>query len=173
MTVLLHSKNPARVLYINNIRSIIKRAILLTLLLATSHYSSANEHSACVNPDYFYRHHSPAELRAIADTCISGNYAQLYYNRAYHIELLSDATSFSRLTGNTSARNEAVLLSYQLYIAMIEELAPLWYPDKSTRIDFLNMNYRLRGEITELRLDGYNTTADQLEQRTLIKLKKY
>lgn len=54
-----------------------------------------------------------------------------------------------------------------MYIAMLEEFAPLYYPDIQQRVKFLNMIYERRSEVVELRLHGYDKLADALERKIL------
>ena len=59
--------------------------------------------------------------------------------------------------------NSVRIDSYSLYMALIEQMAPVWYPDASARVAFLNHEYDRRSEIARLRLRGYERVADQLE----------
>lgn len=56
------------------------------------------------------------------------------------------------------------LTASRLYIAMVEELAPLYYPDVQQRVKFLNTIYERRNEMVELCLKGNDRLADALEK---------
>ena len=59
--------------------------------------------------------------------------------------------------------SEYQLTAYRLYIAMVEESAPLYYPDVQQRVEFLNTIYERRSEMVELCLKGNDRLADALE----------
>jgi hypothetical protein len=127
----------------------------------------AQEHPGCRDLDYPYQHLSSAELRAIAASCRYRDIAYLYYNRAYHADLLSRADALASLIPYSGREKEKQydMQSYRYYMAMLEQLASVWYPDPMARVRFLNLEYDRRSEIAELRLKGYDHIADRLERR--------
>ena len=64
-----------------------------------------------------------------------------------------------------SESSDCQLTAYRLFIAMVEELASLYYPDIKQRIEFLNKIYEERSEVVELRLQGNDRLADALERK--------
>jgi hypothetical protein len=132
----------------------------------------AGEHPACQDLAYDYHANSAAGLREIARTCHDPAIARLYYNRAYHLDLIhrareqSDLISYSSRSGQYLATPERVrqMESYQLYMALIEAMAPRWFDDPAERIAFLNEEYDRHGELAELRLKGYDHLADFKER---------
>ena len=110
-----------------------------------------------------------AEVRHMAKRCDDAKLADLYYKRAYHLDLLrrnsSPHTEIIQIQGQSPSIPE-----YRLYIAMLEALAPHWFPDADARADFLRSEYDHRGEVVELRLRGFDRIADRLERnRRLIR----
>lgn len=144
-----------------------RRAWTLFAALIGCSGAFAQEHPGCRNLDYGYQQHTPVELRAIAASCRYPDVAYLYYNRAYHAELLSRADAMASLIpySGREKQKQYDLLSYRYYMAMIEDLASVWYPDPIARVRFLNLEYDRRSEIAELRLKGYDQIADRLERR--------
>lgn len=138
---------------------------LLGLFLLGTAPLCAEEHPACKDMDYRFERHTAAELRQIAASCASEALSTLYSYRAEHAEMVAESelfasmTSFSRTGGGHSAE------SYRIYIGLIESFAPLYYPEPSKRIAFLNSEYERVSEIAELRLMGYDNLADRLERQ--------
>lgn len=145
-----------------------KYGIFLLVALFWSNIATAQEHVACHNLDYEYQKQTLANLRAIAASCKSREIAQLYYNRAYHRDLLSESEALSQITTVFSQDITRYVEAYRLYIALIEAFAPNWYPDEDARAAFLNREYDNRSEVAELRLHGYDRLADSKERNTLV-----
>ncbi|MGD8497260.1 MAG: hypothetical protein PVG82_00040 [Chromatiales bacterium] len=141
--------------------------LLIILTLAASGVALAQEHPACSDLDYRYETHSSKGLRTIAASCGIPAIANLYYNRAYHADLVAEGTTLAGLIAHSPNRSGARFESYRLYMAMVEQLAPTWYPDTSERVRFLNREYDRRGEIARLRLRGYDHLADRLEREAV------
>jgi hypothetical protein len=93
----------------------------------------------------------------------------LFYNRAYHSDLLEEGKTLSNLISYFGQDIKRHFEAYRLYIALIEQFAPYWYPDATERAAFLNTEYDRRGEVVELRLHGYDRLADLKEQRLNIR----
>ena len=141
--------------------------LMLALMLTGSGIALAQEHPACADLDYRYEAHASTELRAIAESCQSKPIASLYYNRAYHAELVAESRSLAGLISYSRTNSSADFEVYRLYMAMVEQLAPIWYPDSDERMVFLNTEYDRRGEIARLRLRGYDHLADRLEREAV------
>lgn len=141
---------------------------LLMLLAQTASVTVlAQEHHACSNHDYHYEAHAPGELRTIAASCKSTPIANLYYNRAYHADLVSEATTLAGLIAYVDNSSSVDFEAYRLYMALLEQMAPIWYPDPGARVAFLNREYDRRDEIARLRLRGYENVADHLERNII------
>jgi hypothetical protein len=129
---------------------------------------SVPEHEACSNLQYLYNTHTSKQLRAIAATCQSESMSRLYYNRAYHADLLQEGETLSQIVALFSRDMRRHIEAYRVYIALIEAFAPSWYADAGARVAFLNKEYDQRGEVTELRLHGYDRLADVKEKQISI-----
>ena len=126
----------------------------------------AEENPACAIPGSLFTEKSANELRSIAASCNAPNVARLFYNKAYHKDLLAEGKILARIdTINNQSGYQ--ITAYRLYIALVEELAPVYYPDINQRIDFLNQVYERRGEVVELRIRGYDKLADALEKKLM------
>jgi len=141
--------------------------LLVVLIMVSSSAALANESPACHDHESSYINSSAKELRSIAVSCEDKGIAQLFYNRAYHKYLLSEGKALSGIILHNSESSAYQFTAYSLYIAMVEELAPLYYPDAQQRIEFLNTVYERRSEVVELRLKGNDRLADALERKML------
>jgi hypothetical protein len=139
--------------------------ILLLGALFWGNQVNAQEHEACVDLNYDYQSQTAKQLRAIAATCQSDRISHLYYNRAYHVDLLKEGETMSHIDALYSRGLIHYIESYRIYIALIEAFAPNWYPDVEARAAFLNQEYDHRGEVAELRLHGYDRLADVKEKQ--------
>ena len=135
--------------------------------LLVSNVVMAGENPACHNPTQAFFNHQATELRNIAASCADNEVARLFYNRAYYKDLLVESKILSNLIQHNAESANYQITAYQLYIAMVEEFAPLYYPNIQQRIDFLNLVYERRSEVVELRLHGNNKLADVLERKIL------
>lgn len=126
---------------------------------------SAQEHRACRDADYPYQARSAAELRAIAVSCRPGPMAELYYYRAYYLDLITEAAAMSSLVVRLNPEYRHRFESHRLYMALIEVLAPVWFEQADERVAFLNAEYARAMEVAELRLRGYDRLADRLERQ--------
>jgi hypothetical protein len=124
-------------------------------------------HPACAEPAEPYAHYSPPELRSIAASCLSPEIARLFYNRAYHADLLEHYRVLARLDrggrgGDGGYRYE----TYPMFIGLAEAFArDAWKRRGEAAIRELNAGYDRAMEIAELRIRGYDPTADYLEHR--------
>ena len=145
-----------------------KYGILLLAGLLWSAHSSAQENKACRMPDYDYQSQSTMQLRAIAASCHSEQVARLYYNRAYHAELLQEGEALSRIVSVSGRETTRHLQAYRLYMALLEAFARNWNRNIQDRAAFLNREYDRRSEVVELRLHGYDRLADLKEAKMLL-----
>lgn len=141
--------------------------LLFILGLILSSPVTANENPACGNNSISFTNHNANELRIIAASCQDKEVARLFYNRAYHKDLLLEGKALSSIIQLNAEPSHYLLTAYRMYIAMLEEFAPLYYPDIQQRVKFLNMIYERRSEVVELRLHGYDKLADALERKIL------
>lgn len=123
----------------------------------------AEEHRACRDVDFAYRHFSAGELRAIAASCSEKSMANLYYSRASRRDLIQEADTLSVLSFADGDNRSERFRAYRLYLALVEEFSKLWFPARRRRIAFLNSEYERWGDVAELRLHGYDNVADRLE----------
>ena len=138
--------------------------LCFVVLLLSSAETWAEQHPACSGVDYPLSA-SSAELRLIAVSCEMKSVSRLFYQRAYFKDLLKEAETFSSLIAYPSKKANQDSRTHRFYMALIEAFAPVWYPDFRERVKFLNAEYDRRGRITELRLRGYDTIADRMEQK--------
>jgi len=146
-------------------KTLISGIAMLSMGWSAAIFGADTEHLACHNVDYAYQQHTPKQLRAIAATCGSEALTRLYYNRAYHLELLQEGATLSQIIASFSSDVSHHIEAYRMYIALIEAFAPAWYADADARVAFLNREYDHRGEVTELRLHGYDHLADVKEKQ--------
>lgn len=138
--------------------------IFISVLMGAS-VALAEQSPSCVDTNFEYMNLTAKELRSIAATCHSGELSQLYYNRAYHADLVEEGKTLSELIAYYSRGVEHHFEAYRLYIALIETMSPIWYPNPKDRVTFLNKEYEQRGEVAELRLHGYDRLADAKERQ--------
>jgi len=143
--------------------------LLMLLAMTASSTVLAQEHPACSNPAYHLEAHTPADLRDIAASCQSKSIATLFYNRAYHADMVQEAATLAGLIAYSDDRGKEQFDAYRLYMALLENMTPIWYPDSEARVAFLNREYDRRGEIARLRLRGYDHVADHLERTTMMR----
>jgi len=137
------------------------------LLIIFSGSAFATEKPACHDQENTYLNSSASELREIAKSCENKSMARLFYNRAYYKYVLSEGKALSGIVLYNSESSNYQLTAYRLYIAMVEELALLYYPNVQQRVDFLNTVYERGTEVVELRLKGNDRLADALERKKL------
>jgi len=142
-------------------------SLFAILLMNFTGAAFAAEKPACHDQESTYINSSASELREIAKSCENKSMARLFYNRAYYKYLLSEGKALSGIVLYNSESSDYQLTAYRLYIAMVEELALIYYPNVEQRIDFLNTVYERRSEVVELRLKGNDRLADALERKKL------
>ena len=141
------------------------RALVISILIFPG-YLLASEDPACSTPDATFLETGATKLRHIAASCTDPGVSRLFYNRAYNKDLLAEGNILSGLE-TLNDQSGYLITSYRLYIALVEELAPLYYPDMKQRVAFLNKVYERRGEVMELRIRGYDKLADALEKKLI------
>lgn len=129
--------------------------------------AAASQDPACEQLERTYQTYRASQLRAIAGTCYKKSVARLFYNRAYHRDLLSESQALSGIIIKNAEPTGYHVESYRLYIALVEELSFQWFPKADDRVAFLNEVYERRGEVIELRLHGYDKLADALDRKNL------
>ena len=107
---------------------------------------------------------SSGQLRLIAASCSDPAVSELFFNRAFHADLIAKAQSLAHRRVPRFNSSGTDFRNYQTYITFVEALAPIWFPEAGDRARFLNHEYRRHGEIAELRLNGHHRLADRLEQ---------
>ena len=143
--------------------------ILMALTLAASGTTHAQEHPACKDLDYHIEPNDSYLLRTIASSCRSRPVTNLYYSRAYHADLIAEGTALAGLITYSHEGSEIYFESYRMYMALLEQLAPIWYEDSAERAFFLNLEYERSSEIVRLRLRGYDHAADHLEREAVLR----
>jgi hypothetical protein len=141
--------------------------LIASLGLAFSGVAAAGQDPACEQLDHTFQSYTAEQLRAIAGTCHEKSVARLFYNRAYHKDLLSEGRALSGIITRNAEPAGYHVASYRLYIALVEELSLQWFPKAEDRVAFLNEVYERRGEVIELRLHGYDRLADALDSKYL------
>ncbi|MEN8176395.1 MAG: hypothetical protein ABFS23_11570 [Pseudomonadota bacterium] len=132
-------------------------------MLLFSGNTGAEEHKACTEIHLEYDSTEATELRQIAESCEQREVALLYYNRAYHKELLQDLNTLSGM--QTVQRSNAGWHPdiHRNYIALVELFTPIYAKDSLAGARILNAAYGHALEIAELRLRGYDRIAAKLE----------
>jgi len=136
-----------------------KPGFMLALWLAAAVACASDEPAACSDTGHDWYTLAASELRTIAARCTSPAFADLNYNRAYYLDLLDEDAAVSGLIPYSSVENQPDMESFGVYMLLIEQLAPLYYPSTRDRVAFLNAEYEIRNEISELWLHGYGTLA--------------
>ncbi|MET0027407.1 MAG: hypothetical protein ABW101_07190 [Candidatus Thiodiazotropha sp.] len=140
--------------------------ILIALLLPFS--LLADEHPACRSLPLSGQHDSSEQMRAIATSCQEPLVAELYLNRAHHLNLLHKYTAFESSLFHFGARDDLSYIdAYRMYIGLAEAffIPALEQDDPRLALSRLNQIYDQSEEIAELRFRGYGLLADQLEQK--------
>ena len=146
----------------------ITHSIILLFTLISSSCAFAQAPLNCSTSYFLSQSDTAQKLRDTAAKCSNRQLARLYYNRAYHHELMAERRSLAKLlTKNAESRDEYQITGDLLYIALVEAFAPHWYENEIKRVDFLNKVYEQRSEIMELRLRGYDKRAELLEKKKL------
>lgn len=138
----------------------------VVIALALPRLASADAQADCQGAPALDPSTTAVEMRALAAGCPPGPTADLWYNRAYHAELLERYRSAMRLEVYRTADDARNYHSYRVFIELSEALAR--HAPSATggdRVAWLNSIYDRAGEIAEMRLKGYDLQADRLEAR--------
>lgn len=149
---------------------ILKHSILpIVLLICVNSALAAHPVNYCLEDKAETLSMTATELRNIAAKCEQRQMARLYYNRAYHKDLLKEGGSMTQLISYRGEPLQQTMETYRLYIAMIEIFAQHAFPQLEARATYLNNVYDKYDEVARLRLRGYDKTADVLEKSMLLK----
>ncbi|MET0066400.1 MAG: hypothetical protein ABW076_08655 [Candidatus Thiodiazotropha sp.] len=141
---------------------------ILTGLLMLPLWLQAEEHPACRSLVLTEQLESSEQMRAIATSCQEPLVAELYLNRAHHLNLLHKYTAFESSLFRFGNRDDVSYIdAYRIYIGLAEAffIPALGEDNPSLALSRLNQIYDQSEEIAELRFRGYGLLADQLEQR--------
>jgi hypothetical protein len=135
-------------------------------LLQSPIVMAAGPRPGCQTPVFSQMPVDSIELRAIATSCPPGPIADLWYNRAYHAELLQRYRSAMQLEVYRPQDDVRNYHSYRIFIDLSEAMAEhTMSADSLDTVVWLNSIYDRAGEIAEMRLRGYDLQADRLEAR--------
>ena len=137
---------------------------LLAFLFLGSVFLSAQAgpatHSACNNPFWDYSAQSPDELRKIAETCDSDQISNLYFSRAYHIELLNEYKALAALKAYKKSNDQMYIERQRMFIALSEAFAyDKWKNGNDAVLSNLIDHYDQAIEVTEYLLWGNEVLA--------------
>lgn len=139
------------------------RLLLLACLLSPP-ASLAEGHPACAEGLKSERSAAAVEMRDIAASCPPGATADLWYNRAYHADLLDRYQRLMQLEAYRAQDDARNYHSYRIFIGLSEALARYGQQAQGgDAVVWLNSIYDRAGEIAEMRLKGYDLQADRLE----------
>jgi hypothetical protein len=102
---------------------------------------------------------APAELRRLAGHCADAGVSRLYYNRAYHAELLADLRLLSQLQKGYAGTDRTRLEQGRMYIGLVERFAARAWHQRPQVIDELNQAYEQSIRTVELTIGGYDRLA--------------
>lgn len=121
----------------------------------------------CYTPFNHRAGDNPQLLRQIARTCGKPAVANLFYNRAYHAELLHKFRTLSRLQALKPNHNQTHYHTQRIYIGLAEAFAQrAWQHGAGNAISQLNLQYDHSIETAEYQLKGYDMLAAQSGKRT-------
>lgn len=136
---------------------------LLILGLAGSLFSPSGSAAVPDDCDHPFAHgseYNPQQLRQVAKKCDQTEIANLFYNRAYHTELLQQFQVLNRLQSHQPNHDLSHYHTQRLFIALSEALARrAWERGEAQVIGQLNRHYDRSIEIAEYQLKGYDMLA--------------
>ncbi len=141
-------------------------SLIAFLLLPT--WLQADEHPACHSLALTGQPISSEQMHAIATSCREPLVAELYLNRAHHLNLLRKYTAFESSLFHFGKHDDLSYIdAYRIYIGLAEAffIPALEQDDPTPALSRLNQIYDRSEEIAELRFRGYGLLADQLEQK--------
>jgi hypothetical protein len=125
----------------------------------------AQEPAACRDASLPGLDQSADGLRQIAAGCLAEDIAALYYNRAYFKDLQASLASMAKLSGKGMMEGGLSPDAFQTYFFLVELIARDRIPDPLERARHLNRGYDQALEVAEMRLKGYDLSANRLERR--------
>ncbi len=136
--------------------------VLLALLsLAPAH---ASDSKSCTSQGLEFLTLSAGELAAVAADCEDSELRSLFRRRARHQQIVSSFRILARLQMGHQARHGTDPDAVRLHMALVEVMAPIWFPNDAKRVDFLNAQYQHRIRVADLRLRGHDLAAARLER---------
>jgi hypothetical protein len=130
---------------------------MLMTLMADSAFSGGSEHPACRMPFPAFDSPSTDFLRSIASSCRDEETAMLFYNRAYHREVMADLRRLCGLETGRDGEDEIRYEQGRIFIAVAEEMARIaWIEGRPGTLDALNAAYDRSIETAEYTIKGYN-----------------
>ncbi|MCW8945528.1 MAG: hypothetical protein OQL27_12205 [Sedimenticola sp.] len=130
--------------------------------LLTTSGSALAGHKDCNNPFSHSSDYTPKLMRQVAENCGETAIANLFYNRAYHAELLQKFQLINRLQSHKPNHDLTHYHTQRMFIALSEAFAKrAWERGEQQAITELNRNYDSSIEIAEYQLKGYDILAAQ------------
>ncbi|MCW8908902.1 MAG: hypothetical protein OQL28_16805 [Sedimenticola sp.] len=137
----------------------------LTITLAGD--AAVADNADCYTPFNHGAGEDPTGLRQIARACAEPEISNLFYNRAYHAELLRKFRTLNRLQALKPNHNQTHYHTQRIYIGLAEAFARrAWQRGTGNAISQLNRQYDQSIEIAEYQLKGYDMLAAQSERQT-------
>jgi len=129
----------------------LKRAVIVGGLLLGLWYllPPLGEHAACRELDFDYLSSSVIQLSDIAASCQSGDISQLYYHRAYYVDMFYEGENAEYSSLNYHWH------SHRMFMELVEVFAGELYRDDEARAEFLNAEYERMVLAAELNLRRY------------------
>lgn len=135
--------------------------LLAMLSLAPAH---AADTTVCTSEGLEFLSLSARELAAVAGDCDDPALRSLFRRRARHQQIVSSFRILSRLHMGPQARYGTDPDAVRMHMALVEALAPNWFPERAERVRFLNAQYEHRIRVADLRLKGHDLAAARLER---------
>lgn len=128
--------------------------------LLTTAGAAIADHKDCSNPFANSSDDTPKLMRQVAENCGETAIANLFYNRAYHAELLQKFQVIHRLQSHQPNHDLTHYHTQRMFIALSEAFAQrAWEHGNEQAIRDLNRNYDRSIEIAEFQLKGYDMLA--------------
>ncbi|MES9871529.1 MAG: hypothetical protein ABW162_06430 [Candidatus Sedimenticola sp. PURPLELP] len=135
---------------------------LFGVMLTFSLGGIAAEHPACTNPFLKQTVVTPGESRGIAISCTEEEISSLFYNRAYHQELLENFRSMAMLESYTETDDMMHYEAQRIYIGLAEAFArSAWNNGNLKAVSALNEQYDQAIAVGELQIRRNEVLARQ------------
>ncbi|MES9963725.1 MAG: hypothetical protein ABW116_09295 [Candidatus Sedimenticola sp. 20ELBAFRAG] len=135
---------------------------LFGVMLSFSLGSISAEHPACINPFLEKAVVTPDESRGIAISCTEEEIASLFYNRAYHQELLDNFRSMTRLESYAETDDMMHYEAQRIYIGLAEAFTrSAWNNGNLKAVSALNEQYDQAIAVGELQIRRNEVLARQ------------